>query len=227
MKQKILIVDDEQPIVTLLAFNLEKEGFATDCAYDGEEAVRMVKKYPYDFMILDLMLPRLDGLEVCKQLRQQQINIPILMLTAKDSEIDKIIGLELGADDYLTKPFSPREIITRVKVILRRSGQLNKGSLQIIKVGELSIFPEKFEVQAGGRKIQCTGKEFELLHYLAINEGIVLERDRLLNEIWGYNFSSDSRIVDVHMSRLRAKLTGYNYIQTVHGLGYKMDAKSS
>src|SRR5699024_1225338 len=121
MKQKVLIVDDEQPIVTLLSFNLEKAGYATDCAYNGEDALNMAQQYPYDFIILDIMLPKIDGLEVCRRLRQQQIDTPILMLTAKDDEVDKIVGLELGADDYITKPFSPREISARIKAILRRT----------------------------------------------------------------------------------------------------------
>lgn len=223
MAQKVLIVDDEKSIVTLLTFNLEKAGFVTDCAFNGEEAIAMAQRYPYDFIILDLMLPGLDGLEVCKQLRQQQIETPILMLTAKDDEVDKIVGLELGADDYLTKPFSPREIIARVKAILRRTTKNNHRDVESLKVGELLIYPKKYEVIIGERKLEFTRKEFELLHYLAMNEGIVLERDRLLSEIWDYSFSGDTRIVDVHISRLREKLAAHNYIKTVHGLGYKFE----
>lgn len=222
MRQKILIVDDEESIVTLLTYNLEQAGFMTDSVYNGKDAVNQAQKHLYDLIILDLMLPELDGLEVCKRLRQKRIDTPILMLTAKDDEVDKIVGLEVGADDYLTKPFSPREIIARIRAILRRTRQ-TKHNDELLKVGELTIFPERYEVIADQKKIEFTRKEFELLYYLALNEGIVLERDRLLQEIWDYSFAGDTRIVDVHISRLREKLADFSYIKTVHGLGYKLE----
>lgn len=231
MKQKILIVDDEAPIVTLLSFNIEKAGFATDVAYDGEEALKKAKKYAYDFIVLDLMLPKIDGIDVCKQLRQAHIETPILMLTARDDEVDKILGLELGADDYLTKPFSPREVIARIKAILRRTTAEKEEHLDSICIGKLVIYPERHEAFINEKTLDFTRKEFELLVYLAKHEGLVLERDQLLNEVWNYDFAGDTRIVDVHISRLREKIEPNTkkpqYIKTVHGLGYKIETPAA
>lgn len=227
MEEKILIVDDEEHIVTLLAYNIEKAGFIIDTAYDGLEAVQKVEKNDYDLIILDVMLPKMDGMEVVKQLRINRIDIPILMVTARDTEVDTILGLELGADDYLTKPFSPKEVVARIKAILRRAKKQEQHSHSLIQVGNLAIFPEKYEAKLGSESLGFTRKEFELLIYLARNKGKVLSRDQLLSEIWNYDFVGDTRIVDVHISRLREKIEADTkrprYIKTVHGLGYKME----
>ncbi|EST54734.1 PhoP family transcriptional regulator [Brevibacillus panacihumi W25] len=228
---KILVVDDEVSIVKLLQFNLEKSGYEVVTAFDGMQALDMVKSEQPDFIILDLMLPKMDGMDVCKTLRQEKILTPILMLTAKDDELDKIIGLELGADDYLTKPFSPREVIARVKAILRRIQVTPEAAPSpehlVIAMGEIRIYPEKYEVYRQDTKVELTPKEFELLLYLANHQGRVLTRDQLLNAVWNYDFIGDSRIVDVHVSHLREKLEddtkNPRYIKTVRGLGYKLE----
>ncbi|OQP06557.1 DNA-binding response regulator [Geobacillus sp. 46C-IIa] len=229
MGKKILVVDDEQPIVTLLSYNLEKAGFQVAVAYDGEEALVKVASEQPALIILDLMLPKLDGVEVCKQLRQQQIMTPILMLTARDDEFDKVLGLELGADDYMTKPFSPREVVARVKAILRRTEFVPAAaeSGERIAIGELEIFPERYEAAIGGKTLELTPKEFELLLHLARHKGRVLTRDQLLSAVWNYDFAGDTRIVDVHISHLREKIEEDTkkpaYIKTVRGLGYKLE----
>lgn len=222
MNQKILVVDDEQSIVTLLQFNLEQSGYSVVVALDGKEALEIAKREKPDLMILDLMLPELSGLEVCKELRQAKINTPILMLTAKDDELDKIIGLELGADDYLTKPFSPREVVARVKAILRRSQAQDESVQGKINIGKLEIIPDNYEAFFEGESLVLTPKEFELLLYLAQHKGRVLTREQLLNAIWNYDFVGDTRIVDVHISHLRDKIKS-SYIKTIRGLGYKLD----
>src|SRR5699024_10005020 len=184
MKKKILIVDDEQSIVTLLTYNMENAGYETDVAFDGEEAISKAMANPYDLMILDLMLPEVDGLEVCKTLRQNKVETPILILTAREDEFDKVLGLELGAEDYITKPFSPREIVARVKAILRRARQPVPEEYTAIEIGELTIYPDKYEATLKGQSLSFTRKEFELLAYLTKHKGMVLSRDQLLNEIW-------------------------------------------
>lgn len=226
--QRILIVDDEQSIVTLLKYNIEKAGFETDAAFDGEEAIQKIEQNNYDLVILDVMLPKLDGMEIIKTLRQNKNNVPVLMATALDTELDKILGLEFGADDYLTKPFSPKEVVARIKAILRRSGKTEQPSdFSEIKIGELTIFPEKYEVKLRDEVLHFTRKEFELLKYLAVHKGKVLTRDQLLNEIWNYDYVGDTRIVDVHIGRIRDKIEtdtkNPNYIKTIHGLGYKLE----
>ncbi|MGE5704674.1 MAG: response regulator [Clostridia bacterium] len=228
---KILVVDDEASIAKLLQFNLEKAGYEVVAAYDGKQALEMVHQEKPDFIILDLMLPKMDGMDVCKALRQDRINTPILMLTAKDDELDKILGLELGADDYLTKPFSPREVVARVKAILRRTQAVPEAASDegevVLQFGNVKLYPEKYEVFRGEMKVELTPKEFELLHYLASHHGRVLTRDQLLNAVWNYDFVGDSRIVDVHVSHLREKLEedtkNPRYIKTVRGLGYKLE----
>lgn len=233
MKTKVLVVDDEQSIVTLLQYNLEQAGFEVITAMDGEEGKRLANQESPDIIVLDLMLPKLDGMEVCKLLRQEKIMTPILMLTAKDDELDKILGLELGADDYMVKPFSPREVIARVKAILRRtqmptdvSEQDEKEEMQI-KIGKLTIYPEKYEAFFEGSLLELTLKEFELLLFLAQNKGRVLTRDQLLSTVWNYDFMGDTRIVDVHISHLREKIEKDTkkpiYIKTIRGLGYKLE----
>ncbi|MEC0272448.1 MULTISPECIES: response regulator transcription factor [Peribacillus] len=234
MSKKILVVDDEQSIVTLLQYNLEQAGYTVITALDGEQGLEAAVDIRPDLVVLDLMLPKMDGLEVCKQLRQQKINIPILMLTAKDDEFDKVLGLELGADDYLTKPFSPREVVARIKAILRRSQLQSNGSESnqdqeegLLKLGELKVFPERYEAFFDEQQLELTPKEFELLLYLAKNKGRVLTRDQLLSAVWNYDFAGDSRIVDVHISHLREKIEKDTkkplYIKTIRGLGYKLE----
>jgi two-component system, OmpR family, alkaline phosphatase synthesis response regulator PhoP len=233
MDKKVLVVDDEQSIVTLLKYNLEQAGYMVVTAMDGEEGIKLAAEENPDLMILDLMLPKLDGIEVCKQLRQQKINVPILMLTAKDDEFDKVLGLELGADDYMTKPFSPREVVARVKAILRRVQTLPEPAEEKqedegqIKIGELKILPEFYEAYFLGDLLELTPKEFELLLFLAKNKGRVLTRDQLLSSVWNYDFAGDTRIVDVHISHLREKIEQNtkkpSYIKTIRGLGYKLE----
>jgi two-component system, OmpR family, alkaline phosphatase synthesis response regulator PhoP len=233
MDKKVLVVDDEQSIVTLLKYNLEQAGYTVVSAMDGEEGISLAAAENPDMMILDLMLPKLDGIEVCKQLRQRKIDVPILMLTAKDDEFDKVLGLELGADDYMTKPFSPREVVARVKAILRRvqtlpepveEKQEDEGK---IKIGELKILPDFYEAYFMDELLELTPKEFELLLFLAKNKGRVLTRDQLLSSVWNYDFAGDTRIVDVHISHLREKIEQNtkkpSYIKTIRGLGYKLE----
>lgn len=226
MSYKVLVVDDEKPIVRLVTFNLEKEGFATLTAYDGEEALQIINDAKPDLIILDIMLPRIDGLEVCRQVRQRNLPAAVIMLTAKDQEIDKVLGLELGADDYMAKPFSPRELIARVKAVLRRtSGKKESSSEEAIIIGDLIIDTARHEVSVRGRQVELTPKEFELLELLAKNAGRVMTRNVLMDNIWGYTYDGDTRIVDVHISHLREKIEVNvktpAYIKTVRGIGYK------
>jgi two-component system, OmpR family, alkaline phosphatase synthesis response regulator PhoP len=236
MDTKIMVVDDEISIVTLLEFNLEKAGFQVITANDGKEAVQIIEKENPDLIVLDLMLPGMDGIEVCKHLRQKQITTPILMLTAKDDEFDKILGLELGADDYMTKPFSPREVVARIKAILRRVNTIREKAEPVAEVkegklsfGDVEIFPNHFEVIVRGELLEFTPKEFELLTFLTKNKGQLLTRDQLLQSVWNYDYAGDTRIVDVHISRLREKIEENTkkpvYIKTIRGLGYKLEAK--
>ncbi|CAM4258608.1 response regulator transcription factor [Lacicoccus alkaliphilus] len=224
----ILVVDDEPSIVTLLKFNLEQAGYNVLTAEDGRTGLEAAMNEKPDLMVLDLMLPGMDGMEVCKTLRQEKVNLPILMLTAKDDEFDKILGLELGADDYLTKPFSPREVVARVKAILRRS-QIEgaEKTEQTLKIGEMEIHLDRFDVYFKGRQLILTPKEFELLLYLANHKGKVLSRDQLLNGVWDFRYDGDTRIVDVHISHLREKIEEDTkqpvYIKTIRGFGYKLE----
>lgn len=233
MGQRLLIVDDEESIITLLQFNLEQAGYEVTTAMDGKTAYDKAIESNFDLIILDLMIPEMDGLEVCKRLRQNKISTPILMLTAKDDEFDKVLGLELGADDYMTKPFSPREVVARIRAILRRVVTNNEErhvelkTETLLKIGEVDIFPENYEVFYRGNQLELTPKEFELLLYLASNKGRVLTRDQLLNAVWNYEFVGDTRIVDVHISHLREKIEPNTkkpiYIKTIRGLGYKLE----
>lgn len=232
MNKTILVVEDEQSIATLLKYNLEQSGYSVITANDGEEGRDMAVEQLPDLMILDLMLPKMDGIEVCKELRQKKMNIPILMLTAKDDEFDKVLGLELGADDYMTKPFSPREVVARVKAILRRSQAVQiaveaEEPADYKEVGELKVYPEQYEAYFQGQLLELTPKEFELLLHLVNNKGRVLTRDHLLSAVWNYDFAGDTRIVDVHISHLREKIEPDTkkpvYIKTIRGLGYKME----
>ncbi|MBO1004504.1 response regulator transcription factor [Pseudogracilibacillus auburnensis] len=227
MERSILIVEDEPSIVTLIKYNLEKAGFMTEVAYNGEEAIEKTQKNKFDLIVLDLMLPKMDGMEVCKTIRQNNDYIPILMLTAKDDEYDKIYGLEMGADDYLTKPFSPKELIARINAILRRTDRSTDYETPELKVGDLEVHPERFEAYFKGELLELTRKEFELLVYLAKHKGQILSREQLLNSVWEYDFVGDTRIVDVQVSHLRDKIESDTknpvYIKTVRGFGYKME----
>lgn len=237
MVKRILAVDDEPSILTLLSFNLEKAGYQVLQATKGTEALEIAKQEALDLVILDVMLPEMDGLEVCRSLRQEKNQLPVMMLTAKDDEFDKVLGLELGADDYMTKPFSPRELIARVKALLRRSQftdanaseSSSSSSNQIIVVDDLEIDPSNYEATFKGEAMTLTPKEFELLYFLVKNSNKVLTRDQLLSSVWQYDFAGDTRIVDVHVSHLREKIEEDTrhpkYIKTVRGLGYKFEAQ--
>lgn len=230
MREKILVVDDEPSIVTLLEFNLQKEGFTVITASDGQIALEKFEKEQPDLIVLDLMLPGIDGYEVCRRLREKGRTVPLLMLTAKDEELDKILGLELGADDYITKPFSPREVVARVRAILRRSRMTTEHhntESEKISAYDLVIYPQNYEAYFKGEPMELTPKEFELLVYLARHKGRVLTREQLLNAVWNYDFVGDTRIVDVHVSHLRDKIEDNakkpKYIKTVRGMGYKFE----
>lgn len=227
LDKKILVVDDEKPIADILQFNLKKEGFTVQCAYDGDEALRLVEEMTPDMVLLDIMLPNRDGMEVCKEIRKKH-DMPIIMLTAKDSEIDKVLGLELGADDYVTKPFSTRELIARVKANLRRHAhiaqQADDSNNNEISVGSLTIHPDAYVVSKNGETIELTHREFELLHYLAKHIGQVMTREHLLQTVWGYDYFGDVRTVDVTVRRLREKIEDNpshpTWIVTRRGVGY-------
>ncbi|ARJ49985.1 response regulator transcription factor [Staphylococcus lutrae] len=231
MAQRVLVVDDEQSIVTLLKYNLEQSGYVVEVAQDGEEALQKEKETKPDLIVLDVMLPKKDGIEVCKTIRSDKNQVPILMLTAKDDEFDRVLGLELGADDYMTKPFSPREVVARVKAILRRASLVDSSRHEEededIVIGHIRIRPDFFEVYKNDTLLELTPKEFELLLYLVERQGRVITREHMLNSVWNYEFAGDSRIVDVHISHLREKLEENpkqpQLIKTVRGLGYKLE----
>ncbi|WP_042464224.1 response regulator YycF [Neobacillus dielmonensis] len=228
MEKKILVVDDEKPIADILQFNLKKEGYDVYCAYDGNEALRLVDEVQPDLILLDIMLPMRDGMEVCREVRKKY-EMPIIMLTAKDSEIDKVLGLELGADDYVTKPFSTRELIARVKANLRRHQQIAvqneaENETNELMIGSLVIHPDAYIVSKRGETIELTHREFELLHYLAKHIGQVMTREHLLQTVWGYDYYGDVRTVDVTVRRLREKIEDSPshpaWIVTRRGVGY-------
>ncbi len=227
-KDKVLIIDDEEHIVELIKYNLESNGFETRFAYNGMEGIKIAVAEKPSLIILDLMLPMMDGIEVCKNLRVNEVtwNIPIIMLTAKSEEIDKIIGLELGADDYITKPFSVRELIARIKAVLRRS-LMDAEEASIFKFSDVVIDYDKHLVLKGNEKVDLTLKEYELLDTLVRNKGRVLKRDVLLDKIWGYEYVGETRTVDVHIRHLRQKLEDDDknpiYIETVRGIGYRFN----
>lgn len=226
MSTKILVVDDEKPIADILKFNLEKEGYEIIVAHDGNDAVDLAESEKPDLILLDLMLPGRDGYEVCKEVRKTQ-NVPIIMLTAKDSEIDKVLGLELGADDYVTKPFSNRELIARVKANLRRQQQAPDDTVATKKdivLGNLKIHPDAYSVSRDGSHIDLTHREFELFYFLARHTGQVMTREHLLETVWGYDYFGDVRTVDVTVRRLREKIevnpSSPEWIVTRRGVGY-------
>ncbi len=223
----VLVVDDEEPILELLKFNLEKEGYKVSSAKNGAEALASLQKEIPDLVVLDVMLPGMDGLEVCRQMRQYAkfSDIPVIMLTAKGEEIDKIVGLELGADDYMTKPFSPRELIARIKARLRRVKNHEHDEAEKLISGNLRIDLQRFKVVVDGREVECTPKEFELLKLLAAHPGRVFSREDLLTKIWGYEYLGDTRTVDVHIRHLRQKIendpSNPEHIETLRGIGYR------
>lgn len=234
-KKKILIVDDEPSIQDLLVFNLEKEGYKTITASDGEEGVSLALSQNPDLILLDVMLPKADGLTVCKKIRQTMSKVPIIMLSAKGEEIDKILGLEIGADDYMTKPFSIRELIARVKANLRKVEQSDDLSTQGIRsnkvvVGDLKLDLDKFEVEVRGQKVtDLTRREFEVLRYLAQKPGQVVTREDLLEKVWGYEYYGDIRTVDVTIRRIREKIekntANPKILITKRGVGYYIESK--
>lgn len=226
MSEKILVVDDEKPIADILKFNLEKEGYEIIIAHDGNDAIEIAESQRPDLILLDIMLPGKDGNEVCREIRKTQ-NVPIIMLTAKDSEIDKVLGLEFGADDYVTKPFSTRELIARVKANLRRQQQAPDDTVPTKKdivLGRLTIHPDAYSVSREGVHIDLTHREFELFHYLARHTGQVMTREHLLETVWGYDYFGDVRTVDVTIRRLREKIeenpSNPEWITTRRGVGY-------
>lgn len=225
---KILVVDDEEPIAKILEFNLHKEGYEVIMAHDGEKAVELALNEKPDLILLDLMLPKKDGMEVCREVRNK-MDVPIIMLTAKNSEIDKVLGLEFGADDYVTKPFSTRELMARVKVNLRRVTKQAEEKVEEVNNNELRIrdiviYPEAYMIKKYGEEIELTRREFDLLYYLANHRGQVLTRENLLQTVWGYDYFGDVRTVDVTVRRLREKIEDDSstpiYIMTRRGVGY-------
>ena len=225
MAAKVLVVDDEKNIVQLARLYLNNEGFQVEEAYDGKEALEKVRTAHPDLIVLDLMMPGMDGLTVCREVRKTS-NLPIIILTARADDVDKIVGLELGADDYVTKPFNPRELVARVKAVLRRT-QDSAPATPVIEVGDVKIDVARREVWAGDRPLTLRAKEFDLLVAFARHPGIVMDRERLLNQVWGMDYYGDSRTIDVHVAWVRDKLTNTSVqIQTVWGVGYKLVVNS-
>ena len=229
MAKKVLVVDDEKLIVKGIRFSLEQDGMEVDSAYDGEEALRMAREKEYDIILLDVMLPKLDGFEVCQQLRETS-SVPVVMLTAKGDDMDKILGLEYGADDYITKPFNILEVKARIKAIMRRAGKnaTQETKAKVVEVGELRLDCEGRRVFIGTREINLTAKEFDVLELLVFNPNKVYSRENLLNIVWGYEYPGDVRTVDVHIRRLREKIESNpsepKYVHTKWGVGYYFQA---
>lgn len=229
MTETILIVDDEQRIIDLAQMYLEQEGYLVTSATDGTVAYKQILSEKPGLIVLDLMLPGMDGLEICRRVRAES-DVPIIMLTARSDDIDKIVGLELGADDYLTKPFNPRELVARVKAILRRGGSVDRrataADTATLTIKNLSIDPDRRTVKIEGRAVDLRMKEFDLLLTLAKDQGLVFSREKLLEIVWGYDFAGETRTVDVHIAHLRHKLEGMRpTIETVWGVGYKLDSE--
>ncbi|MEE0808794.1 MAG: response regulator transcription factor [Acutalibacteraceae bacterium] len=226
--QKIMIVDDDANICELLRIYLEKDGFSTVTSTDGEQAIIYAKQYHPDLILLDIMMPRLDGWQVCREIRKTS-SVPIIMLTAKSETFDKILGLELGADDYITKPFDTKEVVARIKAVLRRSGDGKKSSdIKEVRYDKLRINLTNYELVVNEKAIDTPPKELELVYHLASNPNRVYTRDQLLDEVWGFDYYGDSRTVDVHVKRLREKLEGVSdawSLKTVWGVGYKFEVK--
>jgi two-component system, OmpR family, alkaline phosphatase synthesis response regulator PhoP len=230
MSKKILIIEDERDVVKLLRYNLEKEGFRVSSATDGSLALAEIRREEPDLVVLDLMLPGMDGLEICRQLRRHDkyAGLPILMLTARSEEADRVVGLELGADDYVTKPFSMRELVARVRALLRRHEPAPQHST--VQRGHLHIDPSAHTVNVGGKHVELSALEFRLLHYLASHPGMVFSRDQLLDRVWGNDRAVTPRSVDVYVRRVREKIESQpqepTFVQTVHGVGYRFSAEA-
>lgn len=216
----ILVIEDEESIASFIAMYLEKEGYSVTVAATGTEGLEQAGMNKPRVVILDLMLPDIDGFEICRLLRAES-DVPIIMLTARDDATDKVVGLELGADDYMTKPFDPRELVARVKSVLRRAEPHTIGE-ESLTTGEVILDPDRHEVTCSGREINLTAKEFDLLAYLMLNRGLALSRQQLLEHVWGYEFFGDTRTVDVHINQLRKKLGDALKIDTVRSIGYKL-----
>ena len=229
MARKVLVVDDEKLIVKGIRFSLEQDGFEVYSAYDGEEALEMIRANDYDIVLLDLMLPKMNGLQVCQQVREFS-NVPIIMLTAKGEDMDKIMGLEYGADDYITKPFNILEVKARIKAIIRRTGKPEKAKEQsrVVQAGDLKLDCDSRRVFIGDREVNLTAKEFDVLQLLVLNPNKVYSRENLLNTVWGYEYPGDVRTVDVHIRRLREKIedspSDPRYVHTKWGVGYYFQA---
>ena len=223
MAKKVLVVDDEKLIVKGIRFSLEQDGMEVDCAYDGEEALAMIQNKEYDIILLDVMLPKKDGFEVCQQVREFS-NVPIVMLTAKGEDMDKILGLEYGADDYITKPFNILEVKARIKAIMRRTTPKQKEAVKVIEDGDLKLYCDDRRAFVAGREMNLTAKEFDVLELLVLNPNKVYSRENLLKLIWGNDYPGDVRTVDVHIRRLREKIednpSNPRYVHTKWGVGY-------
>jgi len=228
---KILVVDDEPDIVELVTYNLKKEGFDVSSAFDGEEALARIRKEKFDFIILDLMLPGIQGVEICRIMRSDPLtkNIPIIMLTAKGEEIDKILGLEIGADDYMTKPFNPRELLARIKTVMRRTSERTIDET-VVRIGKLAINKETYTVTKDDKPLELSSTEFRLLLYLVERRGKVFSRDQLLDAVWKDEAFVEPRTVDVHIRRLRTHIeddpANPGYVKTKRGIGYYVDAEA-
>ena len=225
----ILICDDDPVVHESLGLYLSSEGYEHQSAYDGQQALEMVESLHPDMVVLDLMMPRMSGIDVCRTIRQTS-SIPIIMLTAKGEEIDRILGLELGADDYIVKPFSPREVLARIKAVLRRfSEKTGDEDSSIIRLPQLEISLENYQVKAAGKVIPCTPKEVEILHMLTSNVGQVFSREQILSRVWGYDYFGDTRTVDAHIKRIRQKLPQEGVpwaLKTVYGVGYRFEVNA-
>ena len=222
MANTILVVDDEKNIVQLARLYLSNEGYRVEEAYDGKQALDKARAVNPDLVVLDLMMPEMDGLSVCKELRKTS-SVPVIILTARDDDVDKIVGLEVGADDYMTKPFNPRELVARVKAVLRRSQGAAGPQESVLEVGDVRLDPLRREVSVAGKPITLRAKEFDLLSAFMRYQGLVLDRERLLSLVWGQDFYGDTRTIDVHVAWLREKLNGAKArVQTVWGVGYKL-----
>lgn len=229
MNEKIMIVDDDHNICELLRLYLSKEGYATEIVYDGQSAVELVSTIKPNLILLDVMLPELDGWQVCRKIRAVS-NVPIIMVTAKGETFDRILGLELGADDYIVKPFETKEVVARIKAVLRRCVSSNVDTVKEVHYDKLSINLTNYEMKVNGVQVDTPPKELELIFHLASNPNRVFTRDQLLDEVWGYEFYGDSRTIDVHVKRLREKLEGVSdewELRTVWSVGYKFELKKT
>lgn len=226
---KVLVVDDEDNVCELVRLYMQKEGYQVLKAHDGLTGLKMVEEEKPDIIILDIMLPEMNGWDVCRKIRQT-LDVPIIMLTARSDEVDRIMGLEMGADDYVTKPFSPGELVARVRAILRRASGMSKADTDFVRFNNLELYYEQRKVLFKGKELVLTPKEFDLLWFLASNPGYVFSREQILEKVWGYDFFGDGRTVDAHIKRLRRKLDddpdNPSYIHTVWGVGYKFEEKT-